>query len=573
MSGHARFRSLVAGLVGLACLAPAPARSAWVAGGVPLSATSGAQGAVGVVDDGDGGAWFEWSNIALAGGPNDGLWLQRRTRAGAVAAGMPALGIRVTSDRSALAFADPVADGANGVWMAWWSPTGEDSGTVRLAHVSGAGDVAPYRSFDDHEAGTRSLLVGAPGGGAFLVWNHAHADSAGMRLVRIAGDGDPVGKWPVWGIAFGGKAGEYPVSIVADSSGGAFVLSARSVADRVDLVVHHVYVSGVASSWPDTGRLVAAGAAQSPNYTMVPSGDGVIVSWMDERNLGSTAGDIFASRIAGDGTFAPGWPATGIPVSVAPEYQVNPVAVPDGAGGAIISWDDGRNEPGGAGYDVYASHLGADGRLAAGWVPGGTALCIAPGWQGIDRVAPDGAGGAIVAWNDWRSGEDDVYAARVDGSGATAAGWPANGLAVSAEPHDQGIGGLCAAERGSAFAIWFDTRAGGEAKTYASIVPPPPTLAPGAAPFVLRAVHPNPSVASASLDVDLVAAASLRVDVLDAAGRRVRTLSAGATWPAGRSTFLWDGRDDDGHAVRSGVYRMRVRGAGHDAARSVAIVR
>jgi hypothetical protein len=51
---------------------------------------------------------------------------------------------------------------------------------------------------------------------------------------------------------------------------------------------------------------------------------------------------------------------------------------------------------------------------AAGeWVPNGTALCTATGTQVSPDIASYGAGGAIVAWQDGRSGTNDVYTQRV----------------------------------------------------------------------------------------------------------------------------------------------------------------
>ena len=47
--------------------------------------------------------------------------------------------------------------------------------------------------------------------------------------------------------------------------------------------------------------------------------------------------------------------------------------------------------------------------------------------------------------------------------------------------------------------------------------------------------------------------------VVDSQGNAVRTLASGEAVPAGRHTFLWDGRDDDGELVPDGVYRLRLR--------------
>ncbi len=51
-----------------------------------------------------------------------------------------------------------------------------------------------------------------------------------------------------------------------------------------------------------------------------------------------------------------------------------------------------------------------------------------------------------------------------------------------------------------------------------------------------------------------------RVDaqMIDSDARRVRTLLNGATRPAGRVRFAWDGRDDAGRLVPDGLYRLRL---------------
>jgi flagellar hook assembly protein FlgD len=47
--------------------------------------------------------------------------------------------------------------------------------------------------------------------------------------------------------------------------------------------------------------------------------------------------------------------------------------------------------------------------------------------------------------------------------------------------------------------------------------------------------------------------------VYDAQGRRVRNLLTGETYPAGRHTVRWDGTDDTGRALGSGVYLFRMQ--------------
>jgi hypothetical protein len=61
----------------------------------------------------------------------------------------------------------------------------------------------------------------------------------------------------------------------------------------------------------------------------------------------------------------------------------------------------------------------------------------------------------------------------------------------------------------------------------------------------------------------------LTIDVVDAEGNRVRRLVDGVTFPRGRHTFTWNGRDDDGGIVAEGAYRPRVRL--HDTGRTLVL--
>ena len=70
---------------------------------------------------------------------------------------------------------------------------------------------------------------------------------------------------------------------------------------------------------------------------------------------------------------------------------------------------------------------------------------------------------------------------------------------------------------------------------------------------------PNPFNASTSLRFTVDRPQSVRFHVVDSAGRRVRTLVHETV--AGQGAVTWDGRDDTGRAVASGVYHVVMRSA------------
>jgi subtilisin family serine protease len=98
----------------------------------------------------------------------------------------------------------------------------------------------------------------------------------------------------------------------------------------------------------------------------------------------------------------------------------------------------------------------------------------------------------------------------------------------------------------------------------------PPT--PMASQFALHPNEPNPFNPSTRIRFDLARAAHTRVDILDARGRLVRRL-ADHGLAAGTTSLFWDGRDDLGRAVPSGVYLYRVAAERWIAARKMTLLR
>jgi hypothetical protein len=88
----------------------------------------------------------------------------------------------------------------------------------------------------------------------------------------------------------------------------------------------------------------------------------------------------------------------------------------------------------------------------------------------------------------------------------------------------------------------------------------------------LTAVFPNPFAAATRLAYTLPQGGRHRLDIYDVRGRRVLVLSDGIQ-PAGRYAVGWDGRDERGHELPSGVYFFRLEAGDYVEARKVVLVR
>lgn len=84
--------------------------------------------------------------------------------------------------------------------------------------------------------------------------------------------------------------------------------------------------------------------------------------------------------------------------------------------------------------------------------------------------------------------------------------------------------------------------------------------------------YPNPFNASTTIAFDVPTTSHVLVRIYDALGKRIRDL-LDTRLPAGPHAIEWDGRDDAGATVASGVYLYRVDAAGTAESRSMVLVK
>ena len=97
----------------------------------------------------------------------------------------------------------------------------------------------------------------------------------------------------------------------------------------------------------------------------------------------------------------------------------------------------------------------------------------------------------------------------------------------------------------------------------------------GATPAVsaLLANAPNPFNPRTFITFDLSRPAKVDLVVFDLSGRRVRRLLAGVDHEAGRHVLSWDGRDDGGRVLPSGVYLCRISAGNWNDTRKMTLLR
>lgn len=402
------------------------------------------------ISDGAGGVILVWEE--LRGGPTGiDIVAQRIDASGNLRWGN--FGVIVCSAVGDQRFPTLTTDDSGGAIITWYDGRGTDT-DIYAQRVDAGGSV--------RWSGDGVVLCSAQGpqwdpvitrdgsGGAIVAWYEARFDTAAdIYAQRVDGAGTP--RWSTNGVPICTEVnGQVTPSITTDENGGAVVVWMDFRNGVVELFAQRIANAG-ATLWTANGVLVCVGSGFQYAPAMIPDGTGgAIITWHDFRS--GMVSDIFAQRIIGVGIRQ--WPAGGAIVSNAAGYQYRPQVASDGTSGAIICWYDYR---GGVASDIYALRLSPDGNPL--WTPNGVLISGALNDQLFPSIVGDGRGGAFLAWQDLRNGSNpDIFAQHVNSLGAF--GFSAGGIPVSTATNGQFFPRLTTNASGGAIVAWEDRRTG-----------------------------------------------------------------------------------------------------------------
>jgi len=547
-------------------LAPHPARAQWRANGAPVCTAANDQTFPVVTPEGAGGAIIAWSD--LRNGVDNDVFAQHVLASGAVDPAWPANGrgvCVVTDDQSDVTI---TGDGSGGAIITWDDRRNGTDYNIYAQHVLASGAADPAWPANGRALCTASKQQFFPtiasdlSGGAIVTWHDNRGADFDIYAQHVLASGAVDPAWPANGrLVCGATDDQFDPVIVGDGAHGAIIVWSDSRSGTsFDVYTQHVLASGaVDPAWPADGRAVCVAADDQADAVVVSDGAGGAIAAWDDRRTG-TSYDIYAHHVLASGVVDAAWGANGRALCTASGDQFTPSIVRDAGAGAVVAWDDGRS---GTGFDIYAQHVQASGAVDPSWPGDGRAVCTATNDQTDTAIIADGSGGGIVTWADRRSSPDsDIYAQHVQASGAVDPAWPAQGRAVCTATNDQSPPAITTDGAGGAIITWPDRRSGTSYDIYAERVRASGTIVSvtQALPLSFRIYppEPNPSRSGATIRLDLPALQQVSIVIFDLAGRKVRTLASIRELPAGRHRFAWDGVDDAGVPLRSGLYIVRV---------------
>ena len=349
-----------------------------------------------------------------------------------------------------------ISDGQGGAIITWWDFRSGSGTDIFAQRVDASGNMlwafngAPVCTVSGNQSNPK--IIPDEVGGAIIVWQDSRFGLNDIDIFAQRLDASGNVMWPDTGVAISVVIGrEAGVVLAPDDSGGVIVAWSDFRDANRDIYAQRVSAGGTVL-WKENGVELVKKAGTQTLPAIVPDGlKGAIVSWTD-ADIGN--GEIFAQRISASGTIL--WALNGNQVSTGANLAgvaQGPRMVPDGQSGAIITWEDRRTE-----YDIYAQHVNFFGTVT---LIADVPVCDVAGTQNQSAIAPDGQGGAIITWRDFRNnssptGNRDIYAQRLSITGNTL--WTSGGNNISIDTTAQDAPAIAAEGAGGAIIAWYDFR-------------------------------------------------------------------------------------------------------------------
>lgn len=344
-----------------------------------------------------------------------------------------------------------VPDGSNGAITVWQDLRNNTDYKIYAQHVDVNGNMLwatngiPVCFAGFNQFRPKAISDGA--GGVIVVFEDNRIGGNDLYAQRIDGNGNIL--WAIDGMPVCTAGGfKFNADMISDGSGGAMI-AWHDTRTATKVYVQHIDNNG-APLWTLNGVAVATNTRQQEYAKLTSNGNGgVIVTWKDRGSPG-IQNAVTAQMIDANGTRQ--WASTGNTVCT---NTANPSLLPEivsnGNGGAIITWDDYRNIH----YKVYAQNMSSSGLNL--WAMDGIQVC--PGSQGqiLPKIVSDGNNGAIISWNDQRSGNAQFYAQKLNSAGALQ--WAADGVLITSMQNNPSFNPVITSDNaGGAVLAWTDIR-------------------------------------------------------------------------------------------------------------------
>lgn len=462
-----------------------------------------------------------------------------------------------------------ISDGSGGAIIAWQSYRGSSTADIYAQRINSNGNV--MWSIDGlpvcvvvFEQDTISMVSDGLGG-AILTWQDYRSNNgfADIYAQRVNPSGIMI--WTANGVNICNQAAaQRGPKVIGDDSGGAFITWFDNRAGNYDIYSQRVGSAG-AVQWTTNGVATCTMSADQLTPDICSDGaNGVIITWTDYRS--TTDFNIYAQRVGPSGAIV--WVVDGVVLNNNVAYaQLDPMIVSDGLGGAIVSWTDYRT---GTTADIYAQRVNSTG--AVQWTATGVIICTATGDQIFSQLTSDGNNGAYITWEDHRNaGNSDIYAQRIASNAAL--NWAATGYEICTVGNDQLRPAILSNGNLGAIVVWQDYRSGNNFDVYevgfntTGIIGIDPIVNTMPSRYDLSQNYPNPFNPSTVINYQLLQAGEVKLSVFNLLGKNITTLVNGSQ-SAGNHSVTWNAGN-----LPSGIYIYKIETGSFISSRKMILIK
>ncbi|MBU8923453.1 MAG: T9SS type A sorting domain-containing protein [Bacteroidales bacterium] len=591
-------------------------KAGFIEDGVPICTVPGIQSHSLIAECPGGGAIIVWLDESVTGGA---IFAQKIDDFGRFQ--WPVSDVRVTASTSPQSDAAIIPDGSGGVFVTW-----QHDDDIYAQHLDAGG--TPLWTEDGVPVcvigGVQSHPDLCPGSddGIIVCWEDDRSGGEGVYAQRLYGNGMPA--WVAGGVALDtGDAGYYRSCICRDGQGGAIIAWEDSEiwAQRVRADGTLAWAAGGHFLWDNEFNHMMRGIEYDNRF-------GAIIFWEARTNFEAYV--VARQHVDSTGTSRYGlkqssWtekPFNFFPCIVVRDdggfilayyeglygrvgsYEkdggllwmsnicgegdiYNLCAATDSKKGVHLIWVDNRD-----GWKAYTQHIDSLGTRT--WSTLGIPLAENSIRQSYPGICPDGVGGAIMAWTDYREGVDnaDIYAGAIDCLGEPVATL-LSGFDIRADISEVIVSWSlsmidadavfearrCLKDGGSfvpmhgqvecngmEFSFTDRSCKPGEIYSYrvlysidgisSLLFETDEVIIPCADMYLYQNI-PNPFNPSTSITFSIPERHHVRITIHDVTGRLVAVVFD-AVADAGESLVHWNGRDAGGNHVVSGIYFYRL---------------
>lgn len=350
-------------------------------------------------------------------------------------------------------------DEEGGLWCLW-SDRQEGASYPVVQHINGnclpllqreglkvtAPQVGVYAKLNS------SKLLAARSGDYFVAWQDYRNgyQNADIYLQKLDAKGNSL--WRRNGIpACLAKGEQSSPLLIEDGVGGVIV----AWYDRRNGKDDNLYAQRIDAYgkllWKAEGVEVCLAAGDQNSLRAISDGDeGVVLCWVDSRDLAETGFDLYLQRVGHDGEAL--WGRDGKPFSNFPGLQTGPAMVSDGNGGAFLVWMDARSQY----SNIFLQRINSFGIYE--WEYGGRATSPAATYQRYPVVMMNEHHELHIVWQESRQGEgyDKLYMQSHTSNGGKL--WNPTGVPICKYPGKQSAPQIVAGEAGDFWVTWLDER-------------------------------------------------------------------------------------------------------------------